>query len=106
VSVAASACVKVWTVVRRTGRWETRNEEQIAKRFVYTCKTLRRSNPERKHGQVRFDVLRAVKLSVLKVTVCWGAAPCSLVKTDGRFGGFYCLHCEVYFYEITCWCIP
>jgi hypothetical protein len=38
---------------------------------------------------------------VLKVTVCWGAAPCSLVKTDDGVGGLFCLHYEDGLYDIT-----
>jgi hypothetical protein len=27
----------------------------------------------------------------MKMTVFWDVAPCNLVETDGRFGGYYCL---------------
>jgi hypothetical protein len=28
----------------------------------------------------------------MKIAVFWDVAPCSLVDTDGRFRGAYCLH--------------
>jgi hypothetical protein len=38
---------------------------------------------------VTFQVLTAM---IVKVTVFWDAAPCSLVDNDRRFRGTYCLY--------------
>jgi hypothetical protein len=45
--------------------------------------------------QVRFHVLTATSM---KMAVFWDAAPCSLVDTDWRFRGAYCLNQTVYFH--------
>jgi hypothetical protein len=41
---------------------------------------------------VRFKVLTAVKISMLKITFFWDVAPCSLADVYRRFGGACCLH--------------
>jgi len=40
---------------------------------------------------VRFQVHKAASM---KMTVVWDVVPCSLVETDLRFGGAYCLHLQ------------
>jgi hypothetical protein len=42
-----------------------------------------------KSHQMRLQVLMATRL---KTVVFWGVAPSSLVETDWRFRGAYCLH--------------
>jgi hypothetical protein len=43
-------------------------------------------------GKVRFQIFTA---AIMKMSVVWRVAPCSVVQVYQRFGGAYCLHHQV-----------
>jgi hypothetical protein len=52
--------------------------------LIFTFKTV-------KYSRMRFEVLTAVKMSIL---VFWVVTQCGLVGRYQRFGGTYCLHLQ------------
>jgi hypothetical protein len=62
----------------------TRNTTACSMISNTACRILSKNN-----HTMRFQVLTATRI---KTTVFWDVAPCSLVETDRRFRGAFCLH--------------
>jgi hypothetical protein len=99
----ASHNIKTDRLLNPSNTWSRNSLQSSTCRTFHTCtkrlsalpRYLTRATKLSSYNRVRcFACLAEISLTIasIKMNVIWDAAPCSLVETDRRFTGTYCLH--------------